>query len=477
MLTRTAGALAAMALLGTVSRAPAVADEGVTLRLDAPKTHVMYSADEGAKGTDDTFFVPVGVDGHGASAHHITVRIDAFGLSGLARLEDRDCTGRGWIYTCAFGSPNDGESMTPFAISGVDGVEPGDGGTIRYTVTADNAPTVTGSTRMLVGGPLLTGRQNPAAERTGVAGTARLVPAFANHSRFTAQDGVHLKVTATNGLTLPHRYRNCRYGKTPGDTAWCDFPGPVKPGTAFETRDAFTFRAARSLIDGLLSYEVSSAPMRAEGRTVQGEGPPLALERVPDHGFDQRFPGLPVNVEVHTAQQANLRPVTATVKGRVGDTVVVRLGVENKGPGDPGDHQGTFAVTPPPGTTITSIPYEYDDEPLWVCSRPRKPAKEYVCDLGSDSFRSLVPGRSTTVGFHIRIDKRIPGAQGTITTHGPRDHTHDDDTAAILVDAAPARPHTARNVTWAVIGGVVLAGAAALFAARGVLRRRRPHGP
>ncbi|MER6425634.1 hypothetical protein [Streptomyces sp. NPDC001137] len=140
-----------------------------------------------------------------------------------------------------------------------------------------------------------------------------------------------------------------------------------------------------------------------------------------------------------SSSPADCAPVTATIKGRVGDTVVVRLGVTNLGPGSPaGGAPGSFAVVPPAGTTITSIPWEGDDDDRTYSCRPPQDKDNgfFLCDLSE--WPAPPPGSSITVGFHIRIDKRIPGARGSVTVYGPNDPRPGNDREAIPVDAMPA---------------------------------------
>lgn len=464
-------AVGATALLGATSgmvAAPARAADRVTLKIEAPETYVMYSADEGGKAFNNGFTVPVGVKGNGTEARDLKLTIDVSALSGTARLDNANCKEQNEVFTCEYGSPDDGESMTPFNISGVDGVKPGDGGTITYTATADNASPVTGSTRMRVGGPLLNLREHPAIDGVEPGGTARLTPAFANHSRYAADQGVGLEIHSSGrGLSFAREHDNCFYSPGRSDSAWCEFRTPIAPGTAYTTGRPFTVTADRSVISDSLVYEVSSQVEKGAEYTVKGKGAPLTLTRVADRGFGEENDPNSI-VEVRTTQQADYRPVTATVKGRVGDTVRVTLGVRNAGPGDPGEESGSFEVIPPEGTTITSIPYMDDDDgPDWVCDKPKNPSTAYVCDLEADSFSPLTPGQETTIDFHIRIDKKISGAHGTIRAVGPFDRTHANDTAAIPVEASPAAQPTPLTVSLAA--GAALCAVGALV----VIRRHR----
>ncbi|MFF5900434.1 hypothetical protein ACFY8O_31575 [Streptomyces argenteolus] len=477
---RTAMVLAAVAA-SFLAPAGAVAAGGATLSLkDVPRTVVVHPADEGAEASTSDFEVPVAVvPGDEEPARNVTVVVDASGLEGIARVTGGgygNCTGSGWVFTCAYGTlHHDGESNAPFEILGLDGVEPGDSGTVTYTASADNAAPVTGTTRMVVGGPTL----DAPGEELKVDGVepgrpAPLTPAFANRTRFTAERGVALRVTAEGGLTLKARHSNCSYAGTPPTSAWCVFPTKAAPGAAYRTGSPLSYVAAERQLSGTLVYHWSSAPEKPAGHTVRGRGAPLTLVRTADGDFG----GADGTVAVETTVQADYRPVTGTVRGRVGDTVSVRLGVRDLGPGRLlGDEvKGRFEVVPPEGTTVTSVPYTFEDtDSAWGCARPERPGGAFLCELGATAFLAPQGADGTrAIDFRIRIDRQVPGARGTVRTFNPYDRTPGNDTAVIPVDASPAPPRQAASLTAWAAGA---AGAAAAVALAVVHRRRRRRGP
>ncbi|MFJ5222649.1 hypothetical protein [Streptomyces sp. NPDC088400] len=483
-ITRRPAALAALAAslaaaLATAS-APAAADgsRDVALRLEAPAAFHMYNADEGAEATNSDFVVPVAVvAGDGGPARNVKVVVDASGLEGVARAEKGgygNCTGEGPVFTCAYGNlqNGDGEANAPFNLRGVDGVKPGDSGTVTYTATADNAAPVTGTTRMTVGGPTL---HSPKEERAvkGVepGKSVPLTPRFANHSRFTAKRGVALHITtAQSGLLMTSRPDNCSFD-TAFTSAWCTFPTKAAPGSAYRTSSPINYTAAPGKLTGTLSYSWSSDPRIPDDLTVRGKGAPLTLARTADRGLTNGS----TDVHVETTVQADYEPVTATVRGRVGDTVTVRLGLRDHGPGRLIDSEalGRFEVVPPQGTTVTSIPFTFEDSGgKWACERPEKPGGAFVCDIGYDGFSEVRhEGGTTAIGFHVRIDRQVPGARGTIRTYNPYDRTPGNNTAVIPLDASPAPPYQPYRdpVIWAA--GFTGAVAAVVLVA--VYRRRR----
>jgi hypothetical protein len=473
---RPAAVTAALAAVLATSSAPATADGSgqVALRFETPAAFRMYNADDGSSAANSDFVVPVAVvRGDGGDARDVKVVVDTSGLAGVARAGKGgygNCTGAGPVFTCEYGDVQngDGEANAPFTLHGVDGVEPGDSGTVTYTATADNAAPVTGTTRMTVGGPTLhTPEEKEPVKDVEPGKSVPLTPRFANHSRFTAERGVALHITSRDGLVVTSRPRNCSFD-TAYTSAWCVFPTRAAPGTAYRTGSPIQYTAGAGKLTGTLSYSWSSEPERPDGLTVRGTGAPLALTRTAGRGLTSGS----TDVHVQTTVQADYTPVTATVRGRVGDTVKVRLGVRDHGPGRPLDSEtlGGFEVVMPEGTTVTSIPFAFEDSGgEWACERPKKPGGALVCDIGYDGFSEVRhEGGTTVIDFHVRIDRRIPGARGTIRTHNPYDRTPGNDTAVIPLDASPALPYRPYRdpVVWFAVAVASMVGVA-------LYRRRR----
>ncbi|WP_030927489.1 hypothetical protein [Streptomyces sp. NRRL B-24720] len=471
IISRPAVLAASLAAVLAVASTPATADGSreVALRLDAAATFHMYNADEGAKATNSDFVVPVFVlPSDAGPARNVKVVVDASGLKGVARAEKGgygNCTGQGPVFTCVYGDlqNGDGETNAPFTLYGVDGVEPGDSGTVTYTATADNASPVTGTTRMTVGGPTL---HSPVAQKPvkGVepGKSVPLTPRFANHSRFATGRGVALQLTVHSGrLSAPHP-RNC-FLNAESTSAWCEFATRAAPGTAYRTGVPIGWTADPGTLAGTVVYSWSSDLSRPDGITVHGKGAPLTLTRTADHGLTSGTG----NVSFETTVQDDYEAVPETVRGRVGDTVTVRLGLRDHGPGRPEvggdpDAWGGFEVVPPEGTTVTSIPYTVDGDLIqWACQRPQTPGGAFVCDIGKNEYGA------TAIDFHIRIDRQVPGAQGTIRTYNPFDRTPGNDTAVIPLQASPA-PFYRHSMVRAMGAGAV-----AVLAVLMILHRRR----
>ncbi|MFJ1805354.1 MULTISPECIES: hypothetical protein [unclassified Streptomyces] len=483
ILRRPAALAASVAALFATVVSPAAADGSgqVVMRFETAETYVMYNADEGAKAANDDFVVPVFVEPSkgGEPALNVRVVVDASGLEGVARLGDTEtCDNEGPVYTCVYGDlqNGDGESYTPLSLLGVDGVEPGDSGTVTYTATADNAPTVTGTTRMTVGGPTLSA---PGQEK-GVSGlapgkSAGVTARLANNTRFPAKQGVTLQVNVSEGVTLTALHSNCFYAGPAPTSAWCTFPTRAAAGAAYRTGAPLVYTVTPpGKLTGEVTYTWSSSPpARPAGHTVRGTGSPLTL--VPTAA--QEFGDSHGRLAITTTVQDDYRPVTATVRGRVGDTVKVRLGLEDLGPGRmQGDEEmGRFEVVPPEGTTVTSIPYRFEEDGgKWACERPEEPGGAFVCEIGYDRFYEVRhEGGTTAIDFHIRIDRQVPGAKGTIRAYNPFDRTPANDVAVIPLDASPAPLYRPFQHPWVWgAGALVVVLLAAVY-----LRRRRKATP
>ncbi|MEV5525791.1 hypothetical protein [Streptomyces prunicolor] len=487
-ITRRLSALTAclVAVLASVATPaiPAAADDSgrVSLRPEVPAAFRMYNADEGAKAANGDFGVPVDVERSDAGpARNVRVTVDTSGLAGVARVSrgsGGNCTQDGPVFTCVYGDVQngDGESNNPFTLNGVDGVEPGDSGTLTYTVVADNAAPVTGTTRMTVGGPSLHTPADEESVKAVAPGTSRkTTPRFANHSRFTAEKGVSLRISADDGLLLTSRPDNCYFdtSATSATSAWCEFSTKAAPHTAYRTSAPVRYTAVAGKLLGTLSYTWSSDPERPAELSVRGTEPPLTLTRAPDRGLT----GGTGYVKATTTVQVDYQPVTATVRGRVGRTVTVQLGVRDNGPGRPlsAETLGRFEVIPPEGTTVTSIPYTFEDDGGdWACTRPKKRGGAFVCEIGYDGFSEVRhEGGTTVIGFRIRIDRQVPGAKGTIRTSNPFDRTPGNDQAVIPLAASPALLPQLAHDSRAIWTAGSAAGIAVLVTLAIVRRRRR----
>ncbi|MFJ5266009.1 hypothetical protein ACIQAC_36660 [Streptomyces sp. NPDC088387] len=420
---------------------PAAYAAGATLVLDTQETYYVPTEGEGPN-------LDLGITASGGDAHDVSVAVDASSLAGKATMVvTGDCVSTGTLKVrCDVGPLSGTESIDPFFLKPTAAAKAGDTGTITYTATASDAPTVTGSTDVLVGGPKLLTRPYPALNDIAPGADFARTPAFANTGRAPAENGVMLLVQDSDGTSLARDHSNCHYSDRPDVGAWCRFTGPIAPGAAYETDVPLRYTAAEDTMYGYNTYVVwpvgGTAPDSFDPSEFPrtGTGAPLGLKPVaPGSGFTGSGYGT-----FATAQHADYQALGETAEGKVGDTVSITVGVRNNGPGrmtvpwGEADNSGTFVVTPPAGTTITGAPgpgEQGDPGPRWNCTPGKAGAKSYTCDITSTDFR---PGDSVTQEFTVRIDRVVPGARGSVRAvenaeFPNRDDDTSNDTAAIPV--------------------------------------------
>lgn len=422
---------------------PAAHAAGTTLVLDAQETYTLPTEGEGPN-------LGLGITASGGDAHDVSVVVDASSLAGKATMVvTGDCASTGALKVrCDVGPLSGKESIDPFLLKPTAAAEAGDTGAITYTATASDAPTVTGKTDVLVGGPKLDSRPYPALKDIAPGAVFERTPAFANTGKAPADKGVMLLVQDSDGVSLARDHSNCHYSGRPSTGAWCRFDTPVAPGAAYETDAPLRYSATKDTMYGYNSYVVwpvgGTAPDSFDPSDFPetGTGSQLGLKAVASgSGFTGSGYGT-----FATTQHADYQALGDTVEGKVGETVSITVGVRNNGPGRMGfqwmdaDNSGTFVVTPPAGTTITGAPgpgEQGDPGPLWNCTPRKAGAKSYTCAIGSTDFR---PGDSVTQEFTVRIDRVVPGAQGRVKAvenpdYPNRDEDTANDTTAIAVKA------------------------------------------
>ncbi|MFF7645164.1 hypothetical protein [Streptomyces canus] len=439
---RTAAA-AAFATAALAVATPAAHAAGTTLVLDAQENYYLPTEDEGPN-------LDLGITASGGDAHDVSVAVDASSLAGKATMVvTGDCVSTGTLKVrCDVGPLSGGESIDPFFLKPTATAKAGDTGAITYTATASDAPTVTGKTDVLVGGPKLVTRPYPALNGIAPGAVFERIPAFANAGAAPTDKGVMLLVQDSEGVLLARDHSNCHYSGRPSVGAWCRFDTPVAPGAAYETDAPLRYSAAADTMYGYNTYVVwpvgGTAPDSFDPSDFpeSGTGAPLGLKSVASgSGFTGSGYGT-----FATTQHADYQALGDTVEGKVGETASITVGVRNNGPGRMGlrwmdaDNSGTFVVTPPAGTTITGAPgpgEQGDPGPAWNCTPHKAGAKSYTCDIGSTDFG---PGDSVSQEFTVRIDRVVPGARGSVKAvenpdYPNRDDDATNDTAVIAVKA------------------------------------------
>ncbi|MFZ3573171.1 hypothetical protein ACOKM5_40205 [Streptomyces sp. BH097] len=490
---RRFGARAAALVTGTLlavtgAVVPALAQDQVRLTLDVPEASGLYDPDEGAEARFDA--PRMLVQPHGGVARNVEITVDARELKTVGTMTPgHRCTGDDDVFRCRFDprSLRYASHFSPFHLRGKDGVDPGDGGTVHLTARADNAADVRADMRMDVQPPDLT----PAgAER--VPGLVEpkepveLRPGLANESRWPVERfGLRMSSYGRH-LTVDQKYRNCWYPDTEDDAsdaglagtelAWCEFDTPLPAHTAWRIVRPMIGHLDADMPAESVRYQLLYEARDKAAYPHRGSGPELKLERVPTGDIKKSRNAWGSLIVRGTAQVDYAPVVEGPVRGKVGQTVSVRIGARNVNGGKlPGINPDRFEIVPPEGTTITGTPYTVDGDPMDnACKRPAKGSRAWRCGLGSDAFEQIDgrKGARTTVTVRVRIDDNVPGARGTVRVVGTYDRTHDNDSAALATDIS-GRERTSPLAIGGAAAGALVVVAGGVVLTRRCLRSRR----
>ncbi|MER6032738.1 hypothetical protein ABT133_02295 [Streptomyces sp. NPDC001835] len=433
-------------------------------------------------------------------AARVTVTFDARDLEGVAvvRTAMDICPVRLPVFRCT-GQDDISRSgiHQHFRLSPARGATAGESAVLRYRVTSSGSPAVTGSTRIVVGKPVLAVDARPDRHDVDPGGTLGVSLTLRNTGDVPAR-GVALFMSTRDGLAPAVKHRNCRYrGAT---STWCRLPAAdvvIPPGASYRLGAREVLRAGRDATYPSVSFQAAALgtdyvpPDELASQYEPGDGAALRLVPAGGRGGAGKADGSPSELTVPVRNEADLAAVAGTARGPVGSLADVRVGVRNDGPGAlPAPVRVEFTV--PSGTTVVSSPYEFDrDEevidqecralapdgtPLAEPSLRQPTARRYVCTASSAAV-----GATKTFPFTLRIDRGGPHHGGRVTVSGGEagrpalDATTANDTAevAVAVWPGPSWATPGRYEAAAVVLGVLL-----LAGAVGVRRRKRPrpHG-
>lgn len=498
-----AGLLLATALGGpTVPGAGAddgaddAADGGARIGHDAPSTLYVDLHDAGSG--HDLGLAPTVFPEHGRRLDDVVVTVRLPDLDGAlawrARTEESTCTGGGLELTCTWDTLEQGLDLGGFVPHVVGDATLGASGVAHFHATATGAPPVDWSTRVTLGSPDL--RVRPVRPpRPLEAGTSFAVPVQVTNRGEVPARSLLVSFSSDGALHFDRTGgRSCHYVRDRpdgyGESAFCSFDRSLAPGRSVRLSLPLTVATDPTLLEG--GVDVVADPGEAaswatyyfpDDFPVDGRGADTRVvpTRSTGRGVDL------VHLDVVTTGHAELAAFGDRVRGRVGGSVRVLVGVRNNGPSDlaledPGDGY-SLRFTPPAGTTVTENPYPGEDDP-WTCSPGRAGAARYDCT----SYNSPLPaGRRQVFVFELRIDRRVPGARGEVVVQpvtgpsSPRDRDTADDAASVRVVARGQAPSTPPG---AEAGGTPagddgsarwpwLLGGAALLVAAGAVSTRR----
>ncbi|WBB73374.1 hypothetical protein O7602_27475 [Micromonospora sp. WMMD1128] len=437
---------AALATLGVVTAlpAPALADPG-----PGWVRGWLYDTTVGGS-TAPARTAALFVDGS-PDAVHPRVDIDVSGLAGIVTATfPAWCDRTGASVVCPMppdATPNEfgGLSGTvPIVFRAVPGDADGAAGTIGWTALADGVDgeaqqaTVTVHT-----GPDAVDLVDAYVDGVGT-GDRLAMPVALVSAGDRPVTGLRATFRFPVGLE-PTAYRNCRYG-TGGqlDTiVVCQFGRELKPGRRYEVPGGFRTTVGPAAIGDkrvvqTVAPEATAGPL-PEGVVLRHRPAESALELRPVGGQvdvlgpDQQFGSGSYYLRAVRGAY-DVVAVGATVAGAPGDTVRVRVGLRNDGPGVPdgtisGDSASHLVFTPPAGTVVTNSPEHCsngaDEED------PTAPAVWY-CTLPNGVFPA---GSSFLVDVDLRVDGPL-GAPGTVAVRNAYPGPDDDpanDTAPVTI--------------------------------------------
>ena len=311
------------------------------------------------------------------------------------------------------------------------------------------------------------------------------VPVVVANKGTTTLDKVWLFYSATRGLDYADVPSNCQEFQVPTSddlpvqvNVLCRFDQPVKPGVSYTPTKPLVIKALDHAYTDDLRVSVSATdPGYGDNFRPPVTGTAPAVELVGSPPVDPVPPGVggypddSVLVPVTTVNTADYRVTGARLRGRVGDTVTLKVSFTNTGPAwvvrpDRAPYFHVF-VTPPAGTSIVRSDCVAAKGGVSACGPPELWVNE---------------GEEDTFTFKLRIDKRVAGARGSVTMSTearPFDHDRADDRAAITL---PWTGDGQLADTGASGAPLPLAGAAASAVAVGTgalllaRRRRRERG-
>jgi hypothetical protein len=255
----------------------------------------------------------------------------------------------------------------------------------------------------------------------------------------TALEKVWLSYIVTTGLDYADVPSNCvrwdigSYDELPARTQMvCEFDQAVEPGVVYAPEKLTLKALDRALYDDLDVAVTSwdSGPDEGAHRPVRGTAPAAKLVEQPGSVLTGSGSGnsAKTRVRVNAANTADFQVSGAELKGRVGDTVDVKVKFTNAGP-------AWVLTLPEPVTTRTLIKVPAGTtvvEGLNHCQNPA--AGTYSCYIAQYWVEE---DQVNTYSFKLKINKAVAGAKGSVALTAearPYDVNKANDKADILLD-------------------------------------------
>jgi LPXTG-motif cell wall-anchored protein len=409
--------------------------------------------------------------------------------------DDLDCVQGTGSLTCPL-PDGEIEGVLPLGLQARSGTASGDSGTLRVTVSADNAPasTVEGEVKLADGVDLIAlSNALDGPEVEAEPGDAVQVPVSAANVGNRTAEGLVITFHVQHGL-VPASYSNCQYVEQRLATiVTCTVDITLEPNFAvlfqdFEATvapDGFGFPTLSYLVEAEGESSPLPVAMRSAAKsrggtkafgagTVKPVGDGPSVNRVADIDLSDNFGGSIFHID----NELDLAAVGATATGAAGATVKVAVGVKNVGKGSiitfrsGGEPAAFFEFDVPPGTEVVEVPANCAGEVSdgnfedGLAGRPK-----YQCRSGE----AILAGESYTVEFGLKITAVTSSATGKVTflrfELPDVDAANDTADVVVTVSSGGGLPITGTQTALFAAGGatMLVAGAALYLTAR---RRR-----
>jgi hypothetical protein len=486
-LARVAAALVvtAVALLGLPR--PALADDkyvGLTAALGAQslalgtagkKVPVWYGAYSVRGATlPDTVTVKVDVS---AAATVVSARI--------ADPKPAGCSGSNGVFTCTKKADqlSDVQGDLVLVFTAAAGAKVGDRAAVKLTISASGVDTKTLSQELTISQPGPDLSAGDFTRSTTPGGTVTFHPTFVNQGDRRAETLV-LSLYAEPFAEFTDRFSNCRYA--PDASAYpdavCVFPNlDVEPGQTIKTAGALSAKVAGDIPGRtFVSY---LADVYANGTTVNapwnqwpaGTGAALGWERTQttakDTTSDIDSLDNQGSVRITAPNPSDVVANGASVTGKVGDTVQVKVGLTNKGPAaingisdsetsDPENpYNAATVVTFPTGVEVTKVEVPEGDG-QYCHGKVGTAYDEEKNKPGRSVYRcmkwQLAVNETHTVTFTVKITGSVTAAGSVVARGGSSDPATANNTAKIEFTGQDGLPITGVNVALTVVVGTLM---------------------
>ncbi|MGP3973685.1 COG1470 family protein [Streptomyces sp. 8N114] len=417
-------------------------------------------------------------------ARRVTVRIDTGKLSGVAEVNElsKHCRRSGnERIECSYRARESGTAVQPFAIHAATGSKAGDRAKLTVTAQAgDDSEAAKRTTELVVGVPRFQVSGKFERERQEPGGTARLRLSVRASGPVRAENGVGLTLEPGDSMGLSRLYRNC--GDTPDthEVTLCRLDGRAPdPGETATVDRPINFRIPADILYTELDFRAYAIGAPGDPDLNPGgsyrerrkrwhdwhdgksEAPALGLRPGKADGLGAFRKNVSTWIKVDN--QLDVSALGTALRGREGETVEVPIRIRQRWPdgrrASPNYIEYSYRFTAPQGTTVVGVP---EDSGVPMCS-VRDHRRTVVC-----------PGNMDGEQLQLRIDHKVPGAQGRVRIdHGHKFSAHDPDRAndtetfalhvTGVTNGLRARRIAADTVPWAVGGTVVLAAVGAVY--------------